>query len=667
MPPYQRRRYFYRNWWNSRRKRYWNRRWRPRKTIRYRKRRQRRVRRRFYKKNRKLKRLRINEWQPSSIKKCKIEGYLVLFQAGYGRYSNNYPLWKEVIFPPHYPGGGGWGIQQLSLGNLYTQHKELMNYWTKSNDRMNMCRYMGVTITLFREQHTDWIFSYYDSLPKTVTKYFYTSHHPMLMLTHKRKKTVPSFDSQPHKRKPYKKIFVRPPRLMKNQWYFQQQLADFPLLTFAASACSLQGMFGSINAVNNNATMYCIDHAVFTNPIFQYKTQTHPQWGYRINDTLYLYGLQNGAHVFTENLYRDSIYLGNTMNNQRGAVVNSYKESEFQTKYPFGEWGNPFFWGYMTGNLTLFQNSIDPKTMAKTPTMKLQQTWLRENPYVFKVRYNPFKDKGRGNQVYFIPNYDTSHNTWEPTKDTDIIFENYPLWLLLWGLEDIVKRMGKCKNLDNDWTLVIKSNWIQPPQPYYIPVSYDFVHGRGPYDTERDEMSRDDYTNWYPRFKYQRQAIQNIIMTGPAVARGDYAKNIQAKMKYTFHFKWGGNSEPQESVFDPTNQPITPAPPNIYSINEITNPHASITGEIYPWDFRRDMLTESATERIRQSPTNETYMFTDGDETSTDIKIFTPETQKKTTQKTQKETLLQQLQLIQSYNQQLQLRFRKLKQLSKDP
>lgn len=226
--------------------------------------------------------------------------------------------------------------------------------------------------------------------------------------------------------------------------------------------------------------------------------------------------------------------------------------------------------------------------------------------------------------------------------------------------------MGKCKNLDNDWTLVIKSNWILPPQAYYIPVSYDFVHGRGPYDTEREEMSRDDYTNWYPRFKYQRQAIQNIIMTGPAVARGDYAKNIQAKMKYTFHFKWGGNSEPQESVFDPTNQPITPIAPNLYGINEITSPFTSITGEIYPWDFRRDILTESATERIKQSPTNETCMFTDGESTSTDIQIFPQETQKKKTPETQKETLLQQLQLIQSYNQQLQLRLRKLKQLSKD-
>lgn len=166
MAPYQRRNYFYRNWWNSRRKRRWYRRRRPGKTFRYRKRRQRRVRRRRFKPFKKLKKIRLNQWQPSSIKKCSIQGYLCLFQAGFGRYSNQYTNWKEVIFPPHYPGGGGWSLQQLSLGNLYTQHKELMNYWTKSNDRLNMCRYLGVEVTLFREQHTDYIFSYYDSLPK---------------------------------------------------------------------------------------------------------------------------------------------------------------------------------------------------------------------------------------------------------------------------------------------------------------------------------------------------------------------------------------------------------------------------------------------------------------------------------------------------------------------
>ncbi len=83
-----------------------------------------------------------------------------------------------------------------------------------------------------------------------------------------------------------------------------------------------------------------------------------------------------------------------------------------------------------------------------------------------------------------------------------------------------------------DWTLVIRSNYIIPPQKEYVPLSYDFIHGRGPYDTEREFMTADDLTHWFPRYKYQRQSIDTFIRSGPAVATGDNCPNIQAKIKY---------------------------------------------------------------------------------------------------------------------------------------
>lgn len=142
-----------------------------------------------------------------TIRKCRIEGYLPLFQAGYGRYSNQYTLWKETIFPPKYPGGGGWSIQRLSLANLYSQHKDHMNYWTRSNQNLNMCRYMGCYVYLFRERFTDYIFTWMEEEPRHVPKYYYCSHHPLRLLTHKRKKVIPSFTTQPHKKKAIQKSF----------------------------------------------------------------------------------------------------------------------------------------------------------------------------------------------------------------------------------------------------------------------------------------------------------------------------------------------------------------------------------------------------------------------------------------------------------------------------
>lgn len=662
MPPFRRRRY-YRNWWNYRRPRTYYRRRRFRKSIFGRKRRRRRVRRKnFYKRFKKLKTIKLNQWQPSSIKKCRISGYLCLFQAGPGRYGNNYALWKESFFPQHYPGGGGWSIQQLSLGNLFTQHKEYMNYWTRSNVRMNMCRYFGCTIQLFREPYTDYVFTYMPDLPKTVNNKFYCSFHPVRLLTHKRKKTIPSFNTQPHKRKPYKTIYIPPPKLMKNQWFFQQQLADFPLLTFATSAVSLTGMFGSCKNISNNITFFSLDTDQFQSPQFQYKNSSMPQYGYTLG-TQYLYGLPQPQHIFTQNTYSNLVYLGNTMHQEEGTNLGAYKNNP--SGYTKDKWGNPFYWDYLSGNAELVQLTDNPQQAITKSTQQLPASAQKQIHYIYKARYNPFHDKGIGNTVFLIPNYDKNTNRWEPTNDPDLRWDNLPLWLVLWGLEDIVKRIGKCHNLDMDWTLVIRSQYILPPQKNYVPISYDFVHGRGPYDTEKEFMTPDDLTHWYPRFKYQRQPIDNIIKSGPAVATGDNCPNIQAKFKYNFFFKWGGISDPQETIFDPNSQPLTPTPNNFNLIHEITDPTADITKEIYPWDFRRDYLTETATQRITESATDDYSMFTDGKQTSTDLPLQT-ETQEKETQKTQKTTLFQQFQQLQQYNNQLQQRLRSLKQLSMD-
>ena len=567
-------------------------------------------------------------------------------------------MWKETIFPPKYPGGGGWSIQRLSLSTLYTAHKEQMNYWTKSNDRLNLCRFMGVAVYLFREPNTDYLFTYLEEEPKHVPKYYYCSFHPMRLLTHKRKVTVPSFRTQPHKRKPYKKIFIKPPKLMKNQWFFQQHLSQYSLLTFVSTACSLTNMFGSDKATSNNCTIWCIDTAVFTSPFFQFKA-TKPTWGYQIAGQQFLWGINEQAHEPGKAKFNEAIYLGNTLENKRGSFVTKQNINKFE------EWGNPFFWTYLTRHMQVFQTTAtqSPDTFKdQLQTTEITEARIKQTPLVFPVRYNPYKDKGTGNQLYVVPNYLNSKNNWEPTTDPDLLFENYPLWLMLWGFEDMLKRIGKTQYLDQNWTVVFKSPYMSQKENYFVPVSYDFILGKGAYNTDHDELSGDDLTLWYPRFKYQRQALNNIVMTGPAVPTGDLTQNVQATMKYHFFFKWGGNSSPQESIYDPVNQPVTPIPNQLQFYNEIINPATSITGEIYPWDFRRDFLTDSATKRIQESLSNVLTLFTDGSlpQEATQDHQTTP--QEEETPETQEETLFKQLQQIQQFNNQLQLRLQHLKQ-----
>lgn len=607
----------------------------------------------------------INQWQPSTIKRCQIKGYLCLFQSGKGRFWDNYTLTKESYVPAHTPGGGGWSFQQLSLGNMYTQKCEFMNIWTRSNKSLNLCRYYGTKIILYREQTTDYVFTWFKETPRTVEKYFFSSHHPLRLLTHNRRVVVPSFQTQPHKKKPYKTVFIPPPSLLKNQWFFQQHLAPYPLVTFLTSACSLTGMFGSRYAINNNALIWCLDTQFIKKPHFQYIATTEPQYGYQPDPQYYLFSLPAGKEQFTANKLSDCIYLGNSHLNQAGEHMPQTNPS--LSNYGKGSWGNPFWWQYTTLQVRLLNV---PKTTGELPTLitnskatPLSASWEKTNPYTFTVRYNPYKDKGDGNEVYFIPNYDAKQLNWDPTSDPSIHFSGFPLWIMLWGIESTLNKMGKCPKLDEDWICVIRTKYMFPPEKQYVLLSYNFVHGTGPYDTDRENIAPLDEVTWYPKFKFQREALNAIIETGPAVCRADDTKNIQAKMKYKSFFKFGGNPPPNEIPTDPTTQPITPTPGGFDLQNEIISPTTSIQSMLYQWDFRRDYITPKATERIKTSETDVGYLFTDGIQTSTDVHLHqTPETQTEETPETQEATLLLQLQQLQQFNLQLQHRFRQLKQ-----
>nr|UGV38620.1 MAG: ORF1 [TTV-like mini virus] len=663
MAPYQRRRYKYRPFRQWRWRRFPYRRRRFTKAFRRRNKRYRTVRRKpFFKKYKKLKKLTLKQWQPNSIKKCRIKGFLPLFEGGDGRQEQNYALYKDSYVPEHEPGGGGWSIQRLSLGILYKENNILQNYWTKSNYRLNMCRFIGLKIIAYRQPYTSYVLHYFFDAPVNVTKYYYASFHPYKMLQLHHKIVVPSFNDQPHKKKPYKILRVPPPKPFQNKWFFQQHLSSFPLVHLASSAISLYNMYGSDRAQNNNCTIHTLNTVFFAHSCFQFRQQH--TWGYTPNGNNYLYGIQHPEIPYENNKRNAAIYLGNTQLNEEGRPAGA------TTKTSQSFWGNPFHWTYLNGEAPTFITNAteDPERYLASAqlTSNIQKTLFRKTDSYITMRYNPFKDLGKGNRIYMIPTYDYSHNNWEPTADKDLMLEDFPLWIMLWGFENILKKMGKCPNIDYDWVLVINCKYLSATEPYIVLLSDYFVNGQGPYDAEREHIKPNDYSHWYPCFRYQREAIHAIIQTGPAVYRADHVKNMQAIIKYQFLFKWGGNPSPMENVYDPNSQPITPTPSGQQLQNEIIDPATNIQTFIYPWDCRRDYLTQSAADRINQSSIYETSLLTDGTTTATDVPLFQTETQAEKTPQTQEEALQFQLNKLQQFNQLLQLKFQRLASLLKD-
>nr|UGV34056.1 MAG: ORF1 [TTV-like mini virus] len=658
---YNRKNYWRRNYWNYRNKRRRFRRRRPRKTFRT-KRRPRRVRKKFFNRNfkKKLKKIKIEQWQPSSIRKCHIRGFLLLFEAGHGRFANNFTYYKESFTPPRTPGGGGWSIQQLGLGNLYTQNEYFMNWWTHSNRGLNMVRYYGCNIKLYRQPEIDYIFTYFTEKPQNAEKFWYPSFHPFRLLLDKKRIIVPSLQTQPLKRKLYKKVHIRPPKMLKTDWYFQQNLSNYPLVYFATVACSLNHMFISSKAENNNVSIITLNTRFFMKSAFQY---TSTDYGYQPKESVWIYGLHNGTLDLSKTPKSQVIYLGDTHYRDPGEEIGNNKT---WSSYPKTSWGNIFYHEYFGLYRTVFLGP-DPKTFLQTTAGMIGSTGItKSEPLWEELRYNPYKDKGDGNLAYWKSVSDATNNNWEPPKNPNLIISGFPFWLMLWGWEDHTRRLSEISNLDDNWMLVLRSKYFNNNYSAIVPLSWSFVNGRAPYNNDPEDISPTDQRNWFPKWKFQKEAIDNLLMSGPGVVKAESVQGIQAFMKYDFSFKWGGEPANMENISDPNSQPITPLPREIFTTNEIINPNTSIQDLIYKWETRRDLLTQTAYKRISECQTDDKPLFTDGRQTSTDIPQEAQTQTTKTATKEEEETLLLQLNQLQQLNQQLQQRFQQLKQLTQE-
>lgn len=126
-----------------------------------------------------------------------------LFAAGYGRYSNDYEIYRESYTPERQPGGGGWSTFKLSLGNLYSENEKLLNWWTKSNKLLNLCRYTSCTLRFYRQETVDYVATYSTHYPFVITKFQFPSTHPQRLLLYNQKVVVPSFLTAPLLKKRY--------------------------------------------------------------------------------------------------------------------------------------------------------------------------------------------------------------------------------------------------------------------------------------------------------------------------------------------------------------------------------------------------------------------------------------------------------------------------------
>lgn len=664
MPPYWT--YYRRRRWNQRRRRPWFRARRPRKTFRRKWRRysNRRYTRKVKKfktfKKKKLK-LTLKVFQPKSIRFCKIVGYKCLFQGSLKRSNHNYIQYIYSTVPPNYPGGGGWSLLVFNLSSLYEDFSHLQNYWTQTNNFLPLCRYLGCKFKFYQSTNTDYVVNYDTCWPMVDGIYTHANSSPLRMIQHKQKILIPSTQTK-KRRKPYKVARIKPPSQMTNNWYFQSDLCNTNLVMITATAVNLTEPFATSTSLSNNITVTCLSPYIFQNTNFQHFSRTEGYWAKKYNEEkLFLYSsITPMPHTFTnaENVkqwFKQLTPLINTKEYRAGAMMSVIMQSG-QDKME--NWGNPFYFRYLHHEGTEPENTIylinkntsSMKTFIESITSTTLPTTLKitevTTPQIYFLRYNPEKDTGQDNIIYLVKNDDD--NTWEPPENNNLKFDGFPLFTLLWGWTDWVKKAKLITNLDVNSILVIKTKMFSETLPYYILIDKDFIEGEDPYTPNHTEQSNTpsyyNSQNWFPRLQYQEQNIQNICDTGPAAPKSIHEEYIQAYCKYTFYFKWGGCPKQLPKVIDPCSQSKWPTPHNFNGRPEITNPKESPETQIYSFDWTKDYVNKTAIERVGNYTKTDKPMFsiTDSNNNPQAITTQTKETQK-TQEKKNYQQLLQQL------------------------
>nr|UGV36117.1 MAG: ORF1 [TTV-like mini virus] len=653
----------------------WRRRWRWKRPYwqrRYRYRRPRPfIRRRYYRyrvrrPKRKLKTLPIRQWQPSVIHTSKIKGLMCLMLCSPHRLANNLCIYNQSIVPAHLPGGGGMSVYQFTLDSLYTMHNYVRNWWTKGNVNLPLVRYVKCIFKIYQSDELDIVFRYNRHPPFETTQLTYPSMQPSVLMMLNHTILIPSKKTKPIK-KGYRKIIIKPPNLMTNRWFFSADIANKPLLTTQAVAASFDNYYINKNNVSNNTTIPVLNTNLFQNR----------QWGQndwysvRTDGTQQVWLWASYEPVTLAQPHpkgKDVILLANGKNYTAGWDFEDFKRYSATEQKTYANWktqihihtGNPFHKNYMHPDqhhdvYFFISRGNDPTQHLKnSETDLLTDLTLMHEPLYYMTRYNPNADKGDDTKTYLLQNFKHEHG-WDPPNDHKLILESFPLYINWWGFIDFQKQQHVLTNIDTSAIFCCKTKALHGADrlPVFVPLSIDFTLGNSPFEQGVNDLDKD---RWYPQVQYQEQAINNLLSTGPGTAKMYNIQNAEAKLKYEFVFKFGGNPAPMVELKDPTEQPKFPIFNNILQTNSLQDP--TTPPEYFLWNFdqRRDFLTRSATERILKDWSTKRISFTDATTTPGPPPVLLQTQPTSTDEETDSEkdetTLISQV-LKQRYKQQL--------------
>jgi len=553
-------------------------------------------------------------------------------------------MWAESIVPEGEPGGGAWSYIQLTLRALWDEYTKYRSWWTKGNEGLPLVRYRYTKLTFYRSKWTDYIVIIKLCPPFSVTREDYLDTQPGRMLMNIKKIVVPHLG-----RKQYKKTYItkkiHPPSLWLNKWYFQQDVCNLPLLVLKTCATSLDQYYQPDTQLSNNITIVTINTDMYQNVQWHYDEGTEGYVPKQVMSSgqlkkVYIYGNERGGNETPTN-WKQLTALWNTKTYTPGTNIGENNKKE--------NWGNPFHPKWLSPDVTLWYSFQKP---TETLTSISQFYYTME-----KCRYNPIKDTGIGNTIYFKSTKLNQGTVDTLPENKDIIITEYPIWLVMWAWTDWIQKLKPIQHITEDYQIIIKSNFITPKRKTYLFID-KYMWGRD--ETHANtELTETDKVNWHPKYGYQTEIENLFAETGPAAPKINHSKSIEAYMKYNVKVKWGGCPAPMENISNPCEQERFPTPSNVNCRYEITNPSQEKETFLYRWDERDSFITATAAKRLKTDHSTKKSL-TDFPSLNPPVQEKETETQETSSEEEEQTPILKQLNRINKRKQLLRDRIRRL-------
>nr|UZV41773.1 MAG: ORF1 [Anelloviridae sp.] len=521
----------------------------------------------------------VTQWNPQHRTGCKIRGWDIGVLAISGHFGEKTEIfWQSSTKSDSYlTCGGGSSFKHYTLGIFYSQHLLFRNVWSTSNIGYDLARYFGTRVRFYPLEQIDYMVYWETSfeIPETDEM---PNLAPGALVNSRHKKIIYSIK----KRGRPKKVFIKPPPVHTNQWYFQKTWCNIPLFKIGIVPCNFKEPF------------------------------LHRSWKYGV-----WIGYVSDTEPPTTVTWTRTDIEGSWPSPTPQSACDNNDDTPSSTRKPEGKFSGKEQWAKRVYYRWWWDDGVDNYIMMNPYNKDPVESGLN-NCVIQKV-----------NMPYWKFFFGLSKLTSKKGAPLCKVGRNPSIYALTWYADT------ECRQ----WPQTIADTKSYPP-PQGIGVPYpdqdlcspDQIPGKGrrkfwcilsqcwPWVNSAYHVNVDYHL---PDYDEVRAQLTELVLSGPFAINYSDVKdtgnnNLNIGLTYTSYWQWGGFRPSPDTTEDPckVGGPNPPFPGKIRGAIQIDDPADSKKVTIHPWDlvqnsiyttqcFKRllsDVCPELLTDPHRRSP-----------------------------------------------------------------